>query len=492
MSLPVNIDNLVNSRTVESERVEFKKGWNPEDIMHSICAFANDINNWGGGYIIVGIKEVSGVPVLPPIGIEKNQIDVIQKKIIEIYYKINPNYTPVVSPETYEEKHILVIWVPGGDNRPYSSPISLSKINKTRIEWVRKGPNTVRANNEDKRRLMELASKIPFDDRVNHSADISFFDVSIINSYLREVKSELAKEVGSMPIEELVRKMNIAKGPDEYLKPINVGILMFAEDPQKLFRGAEIQLTIFEDEVGDNFVEQKFRGPLHQQLKNALQFFKTNIIKRKTRKVSGVAEVLRYDNYPYEAIEEALANAVYHKSYEHQSSIEVNVRLDRIEILSFPGPLPPLDNQKLQKERIIARDYRNRRIGDFLKELRLTEGRGTGIPKIRHSMRINGSPIPTLETDEDNTYFLTILPIHPEFANISLDDYKKSVLEFCISARSKKEILKHIGLKNYYGNFGRHILPLIESGYLNLTLPSIPRHRKQKYIISSQGKHRLN
>lgn len=491
MSLPINIDNLINSRTIESERIEFKEGWNPKRTMHGICAFANDINNWGGGYIVIGIAEENGLPILPPVGIHDNQIDVIQKKIIEICYKINPNYTPVVSPTTYQNKNILIIWVPGGDNRPYDAPLSLSN-SSNRIEWVRKGSSTVRASQEDKRKLMELASKIPFDDRVNHNADISSLDMSIIQSYLSEVESELKDQIEDLPIEELVRKMNIAKGPSEYLKPVNVGLLMFSKDPRKFFRGAEIQLIIYEDEVGDNFTEQNFSGPLYQQIKDVLKFFEINVIKKKTRKVSGKAEVLRFNNYPYEAIEESLANAVYHKSYEHQSSIEVNVRLDRIEILSFPGPLPPLNTKKLKKERIVARDYRNRRIGDFLKELRLTEGRGTGIPKIRFSMKNNGSPTPIFDTDSDNTYFLTTLSIHPEFTNLSLDDYKKSILKFCEISRSKKEILDHIGLANYYGNFERHMLPLIHAGYLDLTLPNIPIHRKQKYIISSRGNHRIN
>jgi predicted HTH transcriptional regulator len=52
MSLPININELINGQTVETERIEFKEGWNPEAILHTICAFANDIYNWGGGYII--------------------------------------------------------------------------------------------------------------------------------------------------------------------------------------------------------------------------------------------------------------------------------------------------------------------------------------------------------------------------------------------------------------------------------------------------------
>lgn len=51
MALPINITELINRRVVENARVEYKRNWNPEPILHSICAFANDIDNWGGGYI---------------------------------------------------------------------------------------------------------------------------------------------------------------------------------------------------------------------------------------------------------------------------------------------------------------------------------------------------------------------------------------------------------------------------------------------------------
>ena len=49
MALPLNIDDLIHQRKVESARIEYKKDWNPEKVLHSVCAFANDIDNWGGG-----------------------------------------------------------------------------------------------------------------------------------------------------------------------------------------------------------------------------------------------------------------------------------------------------------------------------------------------------------------------------------------------------------------------------------------------------------
>jgi ATP-dependent DNA helicase RecG len=67
------------------------------------------------------------------------------------------------------------------------------------------------------------------------------------------------------------------------------------------------------------------------------------------------------------------------------------------------------------QRRIVSRDNRNRRIGDFLKELDLTEGRGTGFPTIYRVMEKNGSPEPIFETDESCTYFLSVLPANATF-----------------------------------------------------------------------------
>lgn len=83
MALPINIELLIKQRIVENSRIDYKKSWNPEDIIHSICAFANDIDNWGGGYIVVGIEEINGMPKFPISGLEKNSIDNINKELLQ-------------------------------------------------------------------------------------------------------------------------------------------------------------------------------------------------------------------------------------------------------------------------------------------------------------------------------------------------------------------------------------------------------------------------
>lgn len=484
MAIPINIEKLINKETVESERIEFKEGWNPEDILHSICAFANDINNWGGGYIIIGIKEVNGIPQLPPIGLNQQDIDSIQRKLLELERKITPNFTPIVSPELFMNKHIIVIYVPGGDARPYKAP---KNWDNEKTYWVRKGSSSVIANSQDELRLLELADKIPFDDRINHTAQIEDLSLPLIQSFLKEVQSDLYLQSGSFPFVDLCRKLNIVRGPNEEVKPINVGLLLFSENPENYFRGCSTEIITYKDDVGDVFEESKLTGAIHVQMRNVLNYLKSNVIKEKIVKISGKAESNRNYNYPYEAIEEAVANAFYHRSYEDQRTIEINIRLNRIEIVSYPGPLPPLNKNELRKDKVIARDYRNRRIGDFLKELNLTEGRGTGFPKIRKSMELNGSPEPKFETDDDLSYFITILPINNHFIDFILTDYHLKILRFCKEPKSKKEILTFLGLKNKHENAQRHIKPLIDGGYLSYKFPNIPTTPKQEYISTEKA-----
>ncbi len=138
MRLPINISDLLQRKVVESERIEFKLGWNPAPIMRTICAFANDFQNLGGGYVIVGIEEANGQPVMPPKGVPTGQLDTIQKELLQFSHLLQPHYFPILSIETYQEQTVLVIWVPGGLDRPYKVPKDVCGPNKEYRYYIRR------------------------------------------------------------------------------------------------------------------------------------------------------------------------------------------------------------------------------------------------------------------------------------------------------------------------------------------------------------------
>ena len=538
MALPVNIDELLHGNTIEWDRIELKKGWNPEKILHSICAFANDFNNLDGGYIIVGVEEQNGIAKLPPLGLGPDQLDAIQKKLIELSFKIVPYYVPVSNPYLIENKHILVLWAPAGDMRPYKVPVSLSEKSTEKAWYIRRGSKTVKVKegSEDERRLIELTYRIPFDDRINHEAGIADLDLKLIQAYLRQVKSALYEESSKISFKDLCTQMKIVKGPAENIRPTNSGLLLFNENPDTFFEGARIDVVIHKGTVGKNYTEKVFKGPVHYQIRDVLDFFKSNIIEEVVSKSEKKAEAVRFFNYPVQAIEEAIVNALYHKSYERPNPVEIQIQNDKIEILSFPGPMPPVDKQMLQKKkRIITREYRNRKLGDYFKELKLTEGRGTGLPIIYDSMEENGSPAPVFETDDDRSFFLCTLPVHP-LANVNIgqrDERSKNedktlkfnklseinpylslsvsdlgdrdieairnsfkpktiqVLQICVEPKSRDEIFEAIGLYNNTKNYQNHIKSLIDAGWIKLTLPDKLTSRNQQYYTTDLGKQLL-
>ena len=135
--------------------------------------------------------------------------------------------------------------------------------------------------------------------------------------------------------------------------------------------------------------------------------------------------------------------------------------------------------------------YRNRRLGDFLKELRLTENRGTGLPKIRKSMEANGSPEPVFDTDDNRSFFLVELPVHAHFLPLPVTVVQQMILRFCIESKSRRELFEHVQITNQSANFKRHVLPLIEHGYLEFTIPHIPNHNRQRYQTTDNGAERV-
>lgn len=500
MPLPINIDDLINGTTVEWERIEFKESWNDLDILHTICAFANDFSNFGGGYVVIGIAEKDGKPLLPPKGLQPEQADKIQKELLNLCkQRLKPDYTPIVEPVAFQNKLILIIWCPGGQERPYEAPESFKKdVPVAKHYYIRKFSNTVKPNKTEKEELLRFAT-VPYDDRVNHKYGINDLSQGLVRSFLQEIKSKLFEEFDKLTFEAVCRQMNLVEGPPEYIKPKNFALMFFNANPEQIFPKAQIEIITFQnDEADKNFTETIFEGPIHQQLKDVLRFIKSQVIKEKVQKVSYQAEAIRNYNFPYEALEEVLANAVYHRNYEITEPIEVRIHPNMIQVISFPGPDSYIKMQDMKAGKIVARRYRNRQIGNILKELKLTEGKCTGIPTILKSMNKNGSPEPNFETDDERISLTVTLPVHPSFKNIDFSSLKltptaKQVLRVTRNTvLSTTSISMVIQTKATSGALRRAISSLLELGLLSYTIPDKPNSRLQKYTVTSKGEEFLD
>ena len=222
---PINLQDLLRQRTIEGERVEYKTGWNPLRVLHTICAFANDFHNLGGGYVLLGGEENDGLPVLPPKGIGSKRIDAMQNELLRLGQSaIHPPYHPLTGVYEVGGGTIHVLWAPGGETRPYKARVSLARGATEWGYYIRRDISTIRARGADERELLSLAATVPFDDRYHQAASLDGLSPRLIERVLRDVGSDLALET-ELSTEALGRRMNIVGGPSKACFPKNVGLL---------------------------------------------------------------------------------------------------------------------------------------------------------------------------------------------------------------------------------------------------------------------------
>lgn len=516
MALAVEIDRLLKGGVVEWQHIDFRKSFHPLPVLRNICAFANDINGHGGGYIIIGVEpDEHHMPIFPIRGLSPGEITIASQEIFRICRHMQPPYYPIVEAvELKNTKKILVLWVPTGANRPYKVPQGLVKPRGYSYYVRSKTFSTRRAKPQEELELIALANQIPFDDQIHHVADITDLNIILIQEYLAAIKSDLAEQSQDMTFIDLCKSINIAADIGELVKPKNIGLLLFNNRPEKFFPGAFIELTEF-DGMG-KYREKIFTGPLVYQIDGALTYIKGMVISKMGEEIPKANSQWECFNYPLKAVEEALINAIYHKLYKENAPIEIRIKPKGMEIISWPGPLEPLDNQKLKLGEVSLRRLRNPGLGYFLKQMGLVRGKGTGLDKIRFLMENNGNPTPIFETDKKRRFFRVFLPIHPKFASagpvletrpkmlkgineivlrLSQDcpkdiDIKDAALILLTAQEpvSLEDMMFKLSQTNKSRFRKSFVKPLMFLGWMEYTLPHKPTSEKQKYIITEKGR----
>ena len=303
--LPFKLDDLLHARTVESVRLALKKTWDrwiADAVFQTLCAFANDFQGLNGGYVVLGVEEDGGAPILPPHGLDDLDIDGVQNEIRgQCKGRFDPEYQPTIAPVTYEGKRLIVLIAPRGDLRPYQVRESSAKGAPFRY-YVRLGSDTTEVKKGALlNQLLQLTAKVPFDDRRRLDVPISVISGLLLRRFLDDVQSDLASPGADFPTEDLLRRLRLTVGTNGSEAPRNVALLFFTDDPEPFFDGARVEVEVahFRDDAGGDLIETRsFRGPLPQQSRQVLDHL-DGMTSRIIRKVPGQAEAERFVAFPY-------------------------------------------------------------------------------------------------------------------------------------------------------------------------------------------------
>lgn len=316
-------------------------------------------------------EERNGIAVRPVKGVPEGELDIIQKEIVGYNNVMVPAYFPKVIVETVDGKSIVVLWVVPGMQRPYKVPEHITvKKDKKYYYYIRYATSSVRANPEQERELMNMVNYAPFDTRPNFEATVEDISIALLEDHLNTTKSKLAKQIRERGIMDILSDMQLLVGPPEQQYLQNVALMMFCDHLDKFFPYTQVEIVKFPEgsiKSPNNFIKVPvIKGSVPMMIKRTMEKIQDMVIEEKVTKMNYQMEAIRRFSYPYQAIEEAVVNAFYHRDYLSCQSVIIEIEPECIRIMNFPGIDRSIPQKAIEEgERFCSRYCRNKRLGEF-------------------------------------------------------------------------------------------------------------------------------
>ena len=463
--------NLLNS--TETYRVERTTSTGDMDkFQEAICAFANDLpNSRNKGYLILGANDngtLSGLKVT----------DTLLKKISAIRSDGNILPLPVMSVERfeYEDGDLLVAEV---------SPSLVPPVRYRGRTFIRIGPRRDIATEAEERILFERRTSYmaTFDATPCFGATLKDIDVDYIkDKYLTQIIDEEVLLSDTRNIQEQLASIHLYDLNHDC--PTNAAIILFGKNPQFFLHGCYVQYVHFagKDRGSEIINERQIKGSLCTMLPQLENFVKDAVVTARPIPISMLREKTVL-NYPDLALRELLMNACMHRDYQSNMPIRLYQYEDRIEILNAGG----LYGEARPENFPTVNDYRNPIVAEAMRGLKYVNMFNRGIQRVKNLLNDNGNPLPIFNVDKVTAFEVIVKPsislnlVTSDEKVTKLNDTLNSIIDFCITPRSMKEIMDFMGYKHKYNVKHRYIDPLIEGGFLVMTIPGKPNSKNQKY-----------
>ncbi|MCK5217352.1 MAG: putative DNA binding domain-containing protein [Methanosarcinales archaeon] len=364
----------------EDIHTEFKRTINREDLAKAITCFANT----DGGQIVIGVEDSGKIA-----GVEDT--DSLMRKVDDISFnRCEPPVTVIQETVDVDEKTVVIINVPKGDQRPYRTGSGLYYIHSS---------NRCRqASRQELLRLFQASESLYFDETEVFRTSVSDLDQDSFNKFFRDF---LNMKITTENIHIYMKNLKVISSGD---KPTLSGILFFGNQPQVFFpTNKVIAAYIKGNDISIPPTDKKeIKGKIPEILENTLQFLRLHL--REEHIIKGMESEL-YPEIPIEALREALVNAVAHRDYTISAPIRIFIFTNRVEFHT-PGNLPnsvTIESMKIGGSHVL----RNPTLYNFLAKMGLVTDIGSGVKRIITLVRETVEKDVELEL-QGNEFLLTI------------------------------------------------------------------------------------
>lgn len=285
-------------------------------------------------------------------------------------------------------------------------------------------------------RVGEICS-LPFDAAACPRATLDDLSPKKVAEFLRLAQSRRGYALGpETPMRDALIHLNLLDGD----RPSHAAVLLFADDPQRFlltsfvkclrFHGTEVRKPIP--------AYSSFRGSVFELVDQAVDFVMSKLDRAVGTRAKSNQAPETYE-LPPDAVSEAIVNAIAHRDYASNASVQIMLFADRLEIWN-PGELfPPLTTEALRKPHPSI--PRNPLIAEPLFLARYIERAGSGTLDMIELCRAADLPPPEFRQEQGQVvqtiwrHWLTATKL----AELGLDN-------------RQREVIRHVHVEGRIGN----------------------------------------
>jgi len=460
----------------EGAMVEFKK-----TVSSSLGREISALANTAGGRIFIGIDDknvVSGCELT-------NQV---KSRVQDIANNCDPRVSIKIKSLKYKDKELIVITVPESVDKP---------IQCSEGFFLREGANSQKMTRNEIFYWAQKTRKIRYESQLRE--DFQYPEDFNEKNFTRLMK-KMNVTITGQP-EDMLKNLGLGENKKGFIIN-NAGIMLFGEKRRDLYiRQVYVTCVLYKGTNKVKIIDRKdFRDGLVQDYENAFKFLQQHL--RLEYVIEGGRPREEIPEIPYEALKEALLNAIIHRDYfETGARVMVEIFDDRVEI-SNPGELL-VDEKEFGKKVISV--ARNPVLFDIFHRLQLIEKVGTGVQRIIEAIQAR-----KLSIEFYFGSFFSITFFRPNTRSLALSrhqvgtksglswdqvgtklglsrDYVAKILEYCLEERAIADIMALFNRKNRTKFKEKFINPLLAEDFLTATSPK-SKSSKQTYITTSKGK----
>ncbi len=334
----------------------------------------------------------------------------------------------------------------------------------------------------------EIIRTGPFDASLHPSATISDINTDKVIEFVRVARSKRGFPLQeSAPIQEILTHLNLINED----RLTFAAILLFGKEPQRFFINSEIRCAYFHGSIVEKPIPsyKVFKGDVFELVDQAVNFVLSKLDYSIGTRSEDISIPGKYE-IPKEIVSEIIVNAVAHRDYTSNASVQVMLFSDRLEVIN-PGVLPlgwTIEKLKKAHSSVPA----NPLLAEPMYLKAYIERLGTGtmdIVRISHENNLNEPDFEQNESFKAIVYRPSTDQVPTKYRPSTVEVL--NLLKVMDGEMSRKTIQESLGLK-HKGNFRENYLePALENDFIKMKYPDNPNHPKQRYLITEKGKNEI-